>query len=414
MICASCGLTSVEPAPSCTSCGSELRLECRKCGFMNLALSSFCAGCGDALADGEFGEPQDELRHVTVLFCDLVGSTQLSQRLDLEDLRDVLSAYHRVCANAVEAQEGHIAQYLGDGVLAYFGYPSSHEDDALRAIRCGLEILDKTRSLGSCFQGVEPEVVVRLGAHTGRVVMSQVGDSQHKAYLALGDTPNIAARVQAEAAPRSLLVSDATWAMVAGYVRGEPGPETKLKGVRAPMRLWRVEGETGLTERVELTATLTAFVGRSTEREALVDAWRRSQQDASCFVLVTGEPGVGKSRLVTVSREDLAPRPAYTLLVRARPVNSNSPFRPVIELLERGLDLGPDLTPDERILHLERGLDRIGLTDMDAVAVLGSLVARQGPQGDVAGALSPARERARTMDLLSRLLNALAARGPHC
>jgi class 3 adenylate cyclase/tetratricopeptide (TPR) repeat protein len=411
VICGSCGSTTLEPAASCASCGAELRLACQKCGFMNLASSSFCAGCGDALAAAHFGESFDELRHVTVLFCDLVSSTELSQRLDLEDLRDILSAYHTVCANAVEAQDGHVAQYLGDGVLVYFGYPSSHEDDALRAVRCGLEILDKTKALSSYLAGIETDVVVRLGAHTGRVVMSQVGDSQRKDYLALGDTPNIAARVQAEAAPGSLLVSDATWAMVAGYVRGEPGPEAKLRGVSAPMRLWRVEGETGLTERVELTSTLTTFVGRSAELEALGDAWRRSQQDASRFVLVTGEPGVGKSRLVTAFRDELAPRPASTLLVRARPVNSNSPFRPVIELLERSLDLGPDLSPEERARRLQLGLDSVGVTDADAVGVLGPLVTLQG-RGEVAGSLSPARERARTMDLLSRVLNALASAGP--
>ncbi len=389
MTCDHCGSVNIEAAASCNYCGSELRSPCPNCDFRNIVASRFCAGCGDPLAADQNGRSADELRQVTVLFCDLVGSMELSQVLDLEDLRDLLASYHRICADAVAVQEGHIAQYLGDGVLAYFGYPRSHEDDALRAVRCGLEILRKTKALTSHLHGHRGDVLVRLGAHTGRVVMSEVGDSRRRDYLALGDTPNIAARVQAEAEPGSLLVTEATWTMVVGFVTGEATSERTLRGLTMPMRLWRVYGETGLTDRVEVSSLLTPFVGRAGERAALGEAWRRSQGETSCVVLVRGEPGVGKSRLVRVAREDLSPAPAFTLLVRARPANNLSPFRPVIELLERGLGLHPELAVDERARRLQEGLQRLGVTDPDAVGLLGSLLSSNAGARPSEPALSP-------------------------
>ena len=412
MICDSCGRTNPDSVAFCTSCGSELRRACIRCGFINVALSRFCGGCGGSLAEDQPELVSYELRQLTVLFCDLVGSTELSQHLDPEDLRDVLAAYHEVCSDAVRAEDGYIAQFLGDGVLVYFGYPSSHEDDALRAVRCGIDILARVEQLRSSGPDPISGMAVRAGAHTGRVLITPVGRGLHREQLALGDTPNVAARIQAEARPNTLLVSDPTWGMVAGYVRGEPISGRRLKGVSEPMRLWRVDGQTGLTERVEAARALTPFVGRAEQRAVLEEAWSNSLEGNSRFVILRGEPGVGKSRLVQTFKGELTPLPEYSLLIRARPTSRTSPFRPVIELLERGLDLGHDLEPDDRREQLERGIRTLGVTDPDAGTVLWELISTDAVGREPDAVPSPGRERARTMEVLLRLLEALAAEGP--
>ena len=184
-------------------------MTCSSCGFVNVPAARFCAGCGKALAESSRTPDAAERRQqITVLFCDLVGSTELSQALDPEDLRDLVADYQRVCLDAVSAHDGYVAQYLGDGVVVYFGFPRAHEDDARRAVRCGLDILSEmhARHVGSAGSS-GGRLQVRVGVHTGLVVVGTVGPQRE--YLAQGDTPNIAAHVQSEADPGTLAVSDA-------------------------------------------------------------------------------------------------------------------------------------------------------------------------------------------------------------
>jgi len=171
-------------------------MNCPSCGFANVAAARFCANCGKAL-EGATATPEVvERRQLTVLMCDAVGSTALSQALDPEDLRDLLAGYQQVCSDVVKHHDGHIAQYLGDGVLIYFGFPHAHEDDARRAVRCGLDILSRMEELNSsASRPADAQLQVRAGVHTGRVVVGAVGTGPRQENLAQGDTPNIAARV---------------------------------------------------------------------------------------------------------------------------------------------------------------------------------------------------------------------------
>jgi class 3 adenylate cyclase len=348
----------------------------------------------------------DELRQLTVLFCDLVGSTELSQQLGPEAFRDILETYHGICRDAVQAHTGHVAQYLGDGVLAYFGYPSSHEDDAQNAVLCGLDILERANAARSVFEVLGAIPSLRLAAHTGRVLVGALTDSK-AGTMAFGDTPNIASRIQALAEPGSLLVSETTWRLVDGYFWGEFADEHRLRGVAQPMRLWRVTNATGVTERVDAASTLTPFVARDDERATLAQAWRESLSGRSRFILIRGDPGIGKSRLVRQVVGELQPRPQQTLYVLNRLSNRMSPFRPVIELLEQQLGFTHDTDSELRFQLVSKWLAELGIDGADDVGALGSLLSIDSPSHSVGSKVSPVIRRTRTMDLLLHLLRTI-------
>jgi class 3 adenylate cyclase/tetratricopeptide (TPR) repeat protein len=383
----------------------KLVVKCTSCGFENAPSARFCGGCGRALEDSTSARPSAERRQLTVLMCDLVGSTELSQSLDPEDLRDLLADYQHVCSEVAEHHEGHIAQYLGDGVLIYFGFPHAHEDDARRAVRCGLDILSRMRELDS-----GPPLQARVGAHTGRVVIGGVG-RQHD-YLAHGDTPNIAARVQSVADAGTLVVSDAVWRIVQGYFRGESLGERQLKGLAKPMPLWRVTGLSGAESRLDASGTLTEYVGRERERTALQNHWEAVKSGAARFVTVRGEAGIGKSRLVHEFRQHLADPGVDQLDVRFTPYSQDSAFLPVIELIELRLGLDRSLPSEVLLDRIDQRLLDLGITAPDAAPLYTDLLTI--PTGDRYPPLdiSPARRRRRTLEILVAAVEALASRGP--
>jgi class 3 adenylate cyclase/tetratricopeptide (TPR) repeat protein len=385
---------------------------CLRCGFENPSDSRFCGGCGARLQEVRAEDSQGERRQLTVLFADLVGSTELSQRLDPEDLGELIAAYQTICGDAVAEHEGHIAQYLGDGVVVYFGYPKAHEDEAQRAVQCGLDILERCRALRE--NGTVPqdlELQVRLGAHTGRAVVGRVGAGDRQDRLALGDTPNIAARIQSEATPGSLVVSDATWKLVRNYFDGKLLGSRRLKGVSDPIDVWLVENQRGSIDRVEAASMLTPMIGREQEREMLLSAWGRVQDGHSEFILLSGDPGIGKSRLVHFLREEVEVEATDILVMRATPSGHNSPFRPVIDLIEQRLGLDRSRSPGERRARLERSIDVLESVPHDVVYLLApllSLPTDDDPPVDV----SPARWRVRTIDACVELTAAIASRAP--
>jgi class 3 adenylate cyclase len=222
-----------------------------------------------ATAAGQVPRPADaERRQLTVLFCDLADSTVLASQLDPEDYREVVHAYQPTCAAVVQSFDGYIAQYLGDGLLVYFGYPQAHEDDAQRAVRAGLEILGALASLQARLMGDKRiRLAVRLGIHTGLAVVGAVGAGGRREQLALGDTPNVAARLQGLAALDTVVISDATWRLVQGYFACDDlGPQT-LKGVETRVRAYRVLGTSGVQSRLDVVSprSLTPLVGREAE-----------------------------------------------------------------------------------------------------------------------------------------------------
>jgi class 3 adenylate cyclase len=251
-----------------------------------------------------------------VLFCDLVESTALASQLDPEDLREVVLAYQATGVEVIQHFDGTIAQYLGDGLLVYFGFPQAHEDDAQRAVRAGLGILDAMGTLNTHLeqhQGVR--LAVRIGIHTGPVVVGPMGSGGRHEQLALGETPNLAARLQSLAAPDTLAISETTHRLVQGYVRCDDLGLHRLKGVETPMRMYRVMGEIAAQNRLDVAgpAGLTPLVGQEHEVGLLQERWAQSRDGLGQVVLLSGEAGIGKSPLVHVLTERMAdesaPRP---------------------------------------------------------------------------------------------------------
>ena len=273
-----------------------------------------------------------ERRQLTVEFIDLVGSTTLSQQLDPEDYHARVVAYQTACHQVIARYEGHIAQYLGDGVLVYFGYPGAHEDDAVRAVRSGLEIVAAVSQLP-----FTPPLQVRIGIHTGPVMVGEIGAGERTERLALGDTPNLAARVQGQAEPDTVVISQATYRLVQGFFTCEGlGPQS-LKNVAAPIELYRVQGEGAAHTRFEVAVQkgLIPLVGREEELSVLQRRWTQAKEGAGQVVLLSGEAGIGKSRLVQELKEHVSAEGATRIEFRCSPYHQNRAFYPIIEHLQR-------------------------------------------------------------------------------
>jgi class 3 adenylate cyclase len=246
-----------------------------------------------------------ERRQLTVMFVDLVGSTELSTRLDPEDLREVLRTYHALVAEVVKDHDGHVAQYLGDGALVYFGYPTSQEDDAERSIKAALALVARTSAL--TIHGAD--IRIRVGIATGLVVVGDkaIGsDAAHEPRV-MGETPNIAARLQAMARPQDILIAESTRQLVGRLFAYEALGPIELKGVSRPVAAWNVIAATGMEDRfAALRSEAAPFVGREEELEFLLRRWRQIPEEGGKAVLVSGEPGIGKSRLLAVARDRIA------------------------------------------------------------------------------------------------------------
>jgi len=233
--------------------------------------------------------PDAERRQLTVMFCDLVDSTKLASQLDPEDWRDVVRAYQRVCTDVMQRYDGHIAQLLGDGLLVYFGYPHAHEDDALRAVHTGLGILDAMGALHTrLHQDKGIQLAVRVGIHTGLVVVGAMGDGRRQEQLALGATPNIAARIQGLAASNTVAISGATYRLVQGYFACQDLGAQGLRGITEPVRVYHVLRESGATSRLDVAQPrgLTPLVGRESEVTLLLERWEQAKAGHGQVVLL--------------------------------------------------------------------------------------------------------------------------------
>jgi class 3 adenylate cyclase/tetratricopeptide (TPR) repeat protein len=285
-----------------------------------------------------------ERRQITVMFSDVVGSTSLAEQLDAEDLRTLVLAYQQACVLAIERHGGYVAQYLGDGVLAYFGYPMAHEDDAVRAVRASLTIIESMTEIGARLRsehGVAFEI--RIGLHTGLVVAGEMGAGGTREQLAIGETPNVAARVQGLAEPGTVLVSDATWRLVDGFFTAQPlGPQS-LKGVSRATPVYRIIAPTGVGNPFEahVARSLTPLVGREVELSLLAKRWEQANDGEGQAVLVQGEAGIGKSRLVRAFREHLAQVDYRAITFNCSSSHQTSALYPVVDQLSRALELVP-------------------------------------------------------------------------
>jgi class 3 adenylate cyclase len=266
-----------------------------------------------------------ERRQLTVMFCDLVGSTELSARLDPEDLREVISAYHRAVAEIVAGLDGFVAKYMGDGVLVYFGYPRAHEDDAERAVRAGLAVVDAVGRLDV----KSVELQARVGIATGLVVVGDlIGEGSAQEQSVVGETPNLAARLQSSAAPGAIVIAAATRRLVGDLFEYRDIGELEVKGIAAPVSAWQVLGPSAVASRFEALrgAARSPLVGRDEEIELLLRRWALAKAGDGQVVLISGEPGLGKSRIAAALAERLPTEPYLRLPISARPTTRTARF----------------------------------------------------------------------------------------
>ena len=383
-------------------------LLCQQCGTASGAGDRFCRQCGARLAGQDRSFPEissskkalvAERRLVTALFCDLVGSTELSHTLDPEDFRELLIEYHGICGQCAQRQDGHIAQYLGDGFLAYFGYPRAHEDDACRAIRCALEIRNDLERL--TLRG-NHRLVARFGADSGTVVVSTLGGAKRHEDLALGDTPNVAARTQARAEPGEVLVSERTWRLVQGYFRAQSVGRPTLKGVAQPLELWRIEGETLARTRLDAAQHLSPFTGRDRELQDL-ERYCADREPGVRLLDVVGEPGIGKSRLLAELVHRLREQRRAWLRGNCMADRQETALGPFLEILRSMLLLEPGETgsvTQQKVVQLLRALE---LDTPERRALVANLLDLPFDEGALAG-LDGTLIALRTRDLLVTLL----------
>ena len=326
-----------------------------------------------------------ELRQLTVMFCDIVDSTTLSGRLDPEDFSEVLQSYQASCAAVIERYEGNIAQYLGDGLLVYFGYPLAHEDDAQRAVRAGIDILQAMEGPNASLAADKgTHLSVRIGIHTGGVVVGKMGGGRHHEQLAVGEVPNIASRIQGVAEPDTIVISGATYRLAQSAFSFEDLGKHDLKGVQDPAQIYRVL-EIQKSDSLERLSAgrdtgRTALVGRDSELTLLMERWAQAKESPGQVVMISGEAGIGKSRLVDALRESVTADNASRLVFECSPYYMNSALYPVIDHLRRTLQFSRDDSADTKAEKLEQLLKPHGFNLQEAVPLFATLLTVQMPE----------------------------------
>ena len=352
-----------------------------------------------------------ERRQLTVMFCDLVGSTVLSARLDPEDLRGIIAAYHRCCTELIERNGGFVAKYMGDGVLAYFGYPQAHEHDAERAVQAGLALVQALPKLdtATCVP-----LQMRVGIATGLVVVGDlIGAGAAQEQAVVGETPNLAARLQALAEPGAVVIAASTRQLTGGLFEYRDLGTVFLKGFAENVPAWQVLSVSAAESRFEaLRATMTPLIGRDEEIDLLLRRWDQAKRGEGCVVLVSGEPGIGKSRITQTVLERLSGEPHIRLRYFCSPHHQDSALYPSIAQLERAAGFRREDTDEQRLAKLEAVLAQ-GTNDLsEAVPLLADLLSI--PTGDRYPPLNltPQKRKEKTLHAQVAQVEGLAARQP--
>ncbi len=411
--CPDCDLSCPDGALECQRCGATISMVCAQCGAGNPALARFCCGCGariEAAVDsqGQSSLARPEWRQLTVLFCDVVGSTALGRKLDPEDFHRVIQQLHSQCGELVAKQHGYIAQYLGDGLLAYFGYPVANEDAPRRAVTAGLEI---ARRAGDIRLDGPDALSVRIGIHTGPVIVSNIGSKRHQESLALGETPNLAARLQEAAPAGGVVISPETKHLVEGYFDCEELGSFSLKGFSQPQLVYRVVAERSPRTRLEAASDkgLTPLVGRAAEVSVLKEAWAKlTSGEQAPILMLSGEPGIGKSRLIHELKQAVQATAASVLELRCSQRAQSSVLHPVLEYLQRQLGRREADDQDAVKQQLAAVLDQAQLSAQQAALIGGLLGFPIDP------ALAPAAPQLRdaTLEAVSAWVVGPAAKVP--
>jgi class 3 adenylate cyclase/tetratricopeptide (TPR) repeat protein len=433
MRCSKCDAENPEGKKFCADCGAALGTRCPACGADSPVGKRFCGNCGAKLPlDGGGAEPpaaprssggtqvpvapttasvasEGERRHLTVLYCDLVNSTEISSHLDLEDWREFAASYQRGAADAVTRFGGHVAKHLGDALMVYFGWPEAHEDDAERAVRAGLAIIEEVAALsGRLAREHQLRLAVRVGIETGAVLMGHVSGAEASVF---GDAPSVASRVQSAAEPDSVLITAAVHELVSGRFVLEDRGVQQLKDVKHSLHLYRVIRPAIARRRTHGAAVraLTPFVGRAEEMRLLVNRWERAREGEGQLVLVTGEPGIGKSRLVEEFRARIADHPHLWIECAGEQLFQGTPFHAVTQILTQGLGWRGDESPEERFAQLEK---LAGLKPEEAVPLIAELLNLSVPDKYPPLALDPDQRRRRLIVNLTAWVLNTARRQP--
>jgi class 3 adenylate cyclase/predicted ATPase len=363
--------------------------------------------------NGHTLSPRDaERRQLTVMFCDLAGSTALAGRLDLEDLREVMQAYHTCIAEVIDSYEGVIARYMGDGVLAYFGYPQAHEDDAEQATRAGLALVGAVAGLAT---DAGAALQVRVGIATGTVVVGDLaGDGEAEEQGVIGEAPNLAERLQTLAEPGTVLISESTHRLTDGHFEYRNLGPVRLEGWADGVPAWQVMGASGVESRFEAQhkTRLTQLLGRDEEIDLLSRRWRQATEGDGCVVMLTGEPGIGKSHIALSLQERIRGEPHFRLRYFCSAHHTNSALFPFIGQLGRAARFERTDTPAQKFAKLESLLVESGADVKHAVPLLASLLSLPVDDRYPLPEMSPQKRKEMTLAVLLAQLNLLSARKP--
>jgi class 3 adenylate cyclase/predicted ATPase len=364
----------------------------------------------------EHRSPDAERRQLTVMFCDLVDSTKLSSQLDPEEYREVVRAYQSACTEVIQRFEGHVAQLLGDGLLVYFGYPQAHEDDPHRAVRTGLGIL---AAMGDLNQGLQQakgiHLAIRIGVHSGLVVVGAMGGAGRYESLALGEVPNVCSRIQGLAEPNTILISAGTYRLIQGYFECQALGAQALRGVAEPVAVYRVLEASGAYSRLDVAQTrgLTPLVGREQEVGLLIERWEQVKVGHGHVILLTGDAGIGKSRLIQTLKDHIANEPHTRWECRSAEYAQHTALFPLIDLFQRLLRFEAYETPDANLEKLEHTLSQYRLPLEESVPLFAPLLALPLPEHHYPPLnLSPQRQRQKTLETIIAILLELAERQP--
>jgi len=408
--CLSCGSKNQDKNKFCTECGAQLIITCPGCGTDNAQNSNFCAQCGSKLLQSpetdtitnELKKPAAERKQITVMFCDLVGSTALSEKLDPEEYRDILRTYQDISTEIIDGVNGFIAQHLGDGLLVYFGYPVSYEDNAERAVRAGLGIIDGLKN-EQFTVGSDRKITlsVRIGIHTGLVVVDEIGSPSRSEQLALGDVPNISARIQSIGKNNKVTISGSTYKLIENKYDFTDLGEHKLKGIDTPIKLFQIKGELKqIRDFKEAAKSLTPIIGRENELELLLDRWDRVKDGEGQVALISGEAGIGKSRLANHIKKQGKTESNKVVESRCSPYFSNTYLFPIVNAMQNLL-FKEEQTDEEKKEILGEVFTRIKFSDKEIKTIVSDLLtAPINPEDSKREFIKSQKQKSMTFEML--------------